>query len=49
MLAQRYLQLGCSFVAVGVDMLILVNAARKLRTQFTGATVAAPAAPGAAY
>ena len=48
-LAQRYLQLGCSFVAVGVDMLILVNAARKLRTQFAGATVAAPAAPGAAY
>lgn len=48
-LAQRYLQLGCSFVAVGVDILILVNAARKLRTQFTGATVAAPAAPGAAY
>ena len=50
-LAQRYLQLGCSFVAVGVDVLMFVNAARKLRTQFAGATVAAPApaAPGAAY
>ncbi len=42
-LAQRYLQLGCSFVAVGVDVLMFVNAARKLRTQFVGATVAAPA------
>jgi 4-hydroxy-2-oxoheptanedioate aldolase len=35
-LAQRYLQLGCSFVAVGVDVLMFVNAARKLRTQFAG-------------
>lgn len=48
-LAQRYLQLGCSFVAVGVDVLMFVNAARKLRTQFAGATVVAPATPGAAY
>ena len=46
-LAQRYLQLGCSFVAVGVDVLMFVNAARKLRTQF--AATVAPAAPGAAY
>ena len=48
-LAQRYLQLGCSFVAVGVDVLMFVNAARKLRSQFAGSTVAAPALPGAAY
>lgn len=48
-LAQRYLQLGCSFVAVGVDVLMFVNAARKLRSQFAGSTVVAPALPGAAY
>ena len=48
-LAQRYLQLGCSFVAVGVDVLMFVNAARKLRSQFAGSTVAAPALPAAAY
>ena len=48
-LAQRYLDLGCTFVAVGVDVLMFANAARKLRTQFAGAAVAAPGAPGAAY
>ncbi len=49
-LAQRYLDLGCSFVAVGVDVLVFANAARKLRTQFAGAT-ATPAStgPSAAY
>lgn len=49
-LAQRYLDLGCSFVAVGVDVLLFVNAARHLRGQFAGAG-AAPAArgPSAAY
>jgi 4-hydroxy-2-oxoheptanedioate aldolase len=49
-LAQRYLDLGCSFVAVGVDVLVFANAARKLRTQFAGApATSAPAGPGAAY
>ncbi|MEB5964077.1 MULTISPECIES: 4-hydroxy-2-oxoheptanedioate aldolase [Comamonas] len=48
-LAQRYLDLGCSFVAVGVDLLMFVNAARKLRSQFAGSTVTAPARPAAAY
>ncbi len=49
-LAQRYLDLGCTFVAVGVDVLMFVNAARKLRGQFAGATTAAtPAQAGAAY
>ncbi|KAF1046412.1 MAG: 2-keto-3-deoxy-L-rhamnonate aldolase [Xylophilus sp.] len=49
-LAQRYLDLGCTFVAVGVDVLIFVNAARRLRTQFGGApTASAPARPGAGY
>ena len=49
-LAQRYLDLGCSFVAVGVDVLLFVNAARRLRGQFAGAGAApAASAPGAAY
>lgn len=50
-LARRYLDLGCTFVAVGVDVLMFVNAARKLRTQFPGAAVAGavPARPGAGY
>jgi len=49
-LAQRYLDLGCTFVAVGVDVLLFVNAARRLRGQFAGAG-ATPAAsgPSAAY
>ena len=48
-LAQRYLDLGCTFVAVGVDVLLFANAARKLRAQF-GGTVTAPATgQGAAY
>ena len=49
-LAQRYLDLGCTFVAVGVDVLMFANAARKLRGQFAGAqAAAAPAKAGAAY
>jgi 4-hydroxy-2-oxoheptanedioate aldolase len=37
-------------VAVGVDVLVFANAARKLRTQFAGApATSAPAGPGAAY
>lgn len=48
-LAQRYLDLGCTFVAVGVDVLMFVNAARRLRTQFGGTPAMAPGAPGAAY
>ena len=49
-LAQRYLDLGCTFVAVGVDVLLFVNAARRLRGQFAGAGAApAASAPGAAY
>ena len=46
----RYLDLGCTFVAVGVDVLMFANAARKLRGQFAGATAAAaPAKASAAY
>lgn len=50
-LAQRYLDLGCTFVAVGVDVLMFVNAARKLRGQFGGSSAAAgvPAQASAAY
>ena len=36
-LARRYLELGCSFVAVGVDVLLFAHAARSLRAQFGGA------------
>jgi 4-hydroxy-2-oxoheptanedioate aldolase len=49
-LARRYLDLGCGFVAVGVDVLLFTQAARRLRGQFAGAEAAqAPARPGAAY
>lgn len=48
-LARRYLELGCSFVAVGVDVLLFANAARVLRGRFAGAEAPAPAKPGAAY
>ena len=33
-LARRYLALGCSYVAVGVDVLLFANAARRLATDF---------------
>lgn len=33
-LAEHYLQRGCSFVAVGVDVLVFANAARQLRARF---------------
>ncbi|GKT26134.1 hypothetical protein AVHM3334_20155 [Acidovorax sp. SUPP3334] len=48
-LAQRYLDLGCTFVAVGVDVLMFVGAARKLRAQFSGVSAAGTPPPGAAY
>jgi 4-hydroxy-2-oxoheptanedioate aldolase len=40
-LARRYLALGCTFVAVGVDVLIYANAARTLAADFLGAPAAA--------
>ena len=40
-LAQHYLDMGCTFVAVGVDVLVFAHAARRLREQF-GAPSAAP-------
>lgn len=33
-LARRYLELGCTFVATGVDILLFANAARKLARDF---------------
>lgn len=47
-LARRYLELGATFVATGVDVLMYANAARKLAAEFgRGAQMAAQA--GAAY
>ncbi len=48
-LARRYLDLGCSFVATGVDVLLFANAARKLAESFLSNAPVAPRAPGAAY
>ena len=49
-LARRYLDLGCTFVAVGVDVLLYANSARRLAASFISPD-ARPAAPGpsAAY
>lgn len=48
-LAKRYLELGCTFVAVGVDVLLFAKAARQLRTQFgTAGEAPANAAPASA-
>jgi len=33
-LARHYLELGCTFVATGIDILILANGARKLAADF---------------
>ncbi|MET3441483.1 4-hydroxy-2-oxoheptanedioate aldolase [Variovorax paradoxus] len=48
-LARRYLELGCTFVAVGVDLLLYAGAARKLAADFTGVPPAAEPASRAAY
>ncbi|WP_343738914.1 aldolase/citrate lyase family protein, partial [Achromobacter sp.] len=49
-LARHYLELGCTFVAVGVDVLLYANSARRLAASFSCAdpNAAAPA-PSAAY
>jgi 4-hydroxy-2-oxoheptanedioate aldolase len=44
-LARRYLELGCTFVAVGVDVLLYAGAARKLAADFLGAPVSTPVPP----
>ena len=48
-LARRYLDLGCTFVATGVDILLFANAARKLAASFISSATDAPQTPGAAY
>ncbi|MDD0812241.1 4-hydroxy-2-oxoheptanedioate aldolase [Curvibacter sp. RS43] len=47
-LARRYLALGATFVAVGVDVSLYAQAARKLAADFLGSDKPA-SAPGAAY
>ena len=44
-LARRYLELGCAFVAVGVDTSLLMRSLKALAANFKG-TAPAPAAPG---
>ena len=47
-LAQHYLKLGCRFVAVGVDVLVFAQAARRLRQQFDATPAASPPSPASA-
>ncbi|MES2946438.1 MAG: 4-hydroxy-2-oxoheptanedioate aldolase [Pseudomonadota bacterium] len=48
-LARRYLALGCTFVATGVDVLVYANAVRCMASDFKSPDAAQPAKPGAAY
>ncbi|MCP3018588.1 4-hydroxy-2-oxoheptanedioate aldolase [Cupriavidus basilensis] len=48
-LARRYLDLGCTFVATGVDVLLYASAARRLAADFIGTGAAPAAGPSAAY
>jgi 4-hydroxy-2-oxoheptanedioate aldolase len=45
-LARRYLELGCTFVATGVDVLVYANAARRLAAEFLGDKAAGAAVEG---
>lgn len=47
-LARRYLELGCSFVAVGVDTSLLMKALQSLAGRFKG-TPAPPSSAGSVY
>jgi 4-hydroxy-2-oxoheptanedioate aldolase len=47
-LARRYLALGCTFVATGVDVLVYANAVRRMASDFTSSSAAPPAGPSAA-
>lgn len=47
-LARRYLELGCSFVAVGVDTSLLMKALQSLAGRFKG-TPAPPSSTGSVY
>lgn len=48
-LARHHLSLGATFVAVGVDVLMLANATRKLAQEFGVGTTAAPTTKPVAY
>lgn len=48
-LARRYLDLGCTFVATGVDILVYANAVRRLASDLTSSSAAPPAVSSAAY
>ena len=48
-LARRYLELGCTFVATGVDVLVYAHAARRLAASFLDAVPAPASEPSAAY
>lgn len=48
-LARRYLELGCTFVAVGVDILMYARSIRQLAGAFDRGAEIAPVAPSAAY
>ncbi|MCG5260541.1 4-hydroxy-2-oxoheptanedioate aldolase [Cupriavidus gilardii] len=48
-LARRYLELGCTFVATGVDVLLFAKAARQLAASFREAGAAAAQPSSAAY
>ncbi len=48
-LARRYLELGCTFVATGVDVLLFAKAARQLAASFREEGAAPAQRPSAAY
>ena len=48
-LARRYLDLGCTYVAVGLDVRLLATGARALCAEFIDGTPAAAPAAGAVY
>jgi 4-hydroxy-2-oxoheptanedioate aldolase len=48
-LARRYLDLGCTYVATGVDVLLYAGAARKLAASFLQPAAAPDEAPRAGY
>lgn len=47
-LARRYLDLGCTFVATGVDVLLYANSARRLAASFLSAEAASTPQPSSA-
>ena len=48
-LARKYIALGCSFVAVGVDTTLLAKTAQGLAARFKGSNQATPANTGGGY